>query len=88
MILPFPPRASRLFQSYRFAFDPEIQSDGSIDPLGIARFADGPAEWIFLGMTARMWCPRSCGMAARGINGAFSLLSRLRSPLASFARFA
>jgi hypothetical protein len=43
---------------YRSEFDPEIQGEGSIDPLGLAALADRLADWIFPGMTARMWRPR------------------------------
>jgi hypothetical protein len=43
---------------FRSDFDPEIQGEGSIDPLGLAALADRLADWIFPGMTARMWRPR------------------------------
>jgi hypothetical protein len=43
---------------FRSEFDPEIQGEGSIDPLGLAALADRLADWIFPGMTARMWRPR------------------------------
>jgi len=43
---------------FRSEFDPEIQGEGSIDPLGLATLADRLADWIFPGMTARMWRPR------------------------------
>jgi hypothetical protein len=43
---------------FRSQFDPEIQGEGSIDPLGLAALADRLADWIFPGMTARMWRPR------------------------------
>jgi hypothetical protein len=43
---------------YRSEFDPEVGGEGSIDPLGLAALADRLADWIFPGMTARMWRPR------------------------------
>jgi hypothetical protein len=43
---------------YRSEFDPEVEGEGSIDPLGLAALADRLADWIFPGMTARMWRPR------------------------------
>ena len=43
---------------FRSEFDPEVQGEGSIDPLGLAALADRLADWIFPGMTARMWRPR------------------------------
>jgi len=39
---------------YRTLADPEVQGEGSIDPLGLATLAD----WMLPGMTARMWRPR------------------------------
>ena len=38
--------------------DPEVQGEGSIDPLGLATLADRLADWMLPGMTARMWRPR------------------------------
>src|SRR5207249_2108532 len=38
--------------------DPEVQGEGSIDPLGLATTADHLADWMLPGMTARMWRPR------------------------------
>jgi hypothetical protein len=38
--------------------DPVTQAEGSIDPLGLAALADGLADIILPGMTARMWRPR------------------------------
>jgi hypothetical protein len=38
--------------------DPEVQGEGSIDPLGLATLADHLADWMLPGMTARMWRPR------------------------------
>ena len=53
---------------FRSQFDPEIQGEGSIDPLGLAALADRLADWIFPGMTARMWRPRFLtAMAATSI---------------------
>jgi hypothetical protein len=43
---------------YRTLADPEVQAEGSIDPLGLATLADRLAEWVLPGMTARMWRPR------------------------------
>jgi hypothetical protein len=43
---------------FRSEFDPEVQGEGSIDPLGLATLADRLADWIFPGITARMWRPR------------------------------
>lgn len=43
---------------FRSLPDPEVQGEGSIDPLGLATFADRLADWIMPGMTARMWRPR------------------------------
>lgn len=43
---------------YRSLADPETQSEGSIDPLGLASLADQLADWLLPGMTARMWRPR------------------------------
>src|SRR5437868_5401280 len=43
---------------YRTLADPEIQGEGSIDPLGVATLADRLADWILPGMTARMSRPR------------------------------
>lgn len=43
---------------YRSEADPEVQGEGSIDPLGLLALADRLAEWILPGMTARMWRPR------------------------------
>ncbi len=40
---------------YRSEFDPEVLGEGSIDPSGLAPFVDRLADWIFPGMTARMW---------------------------------
>lgn len=39
---------------FRSEFDPELEGEGSIDPLGLATLADRLADWIFPGMTARM----------------------------------
>jgi hypothetical protein len=38
--------------------DPVTQAEGSIDPLGLAALADGLADTILPGLTARMWRPR------------------------------
>ena len=43
---------------YRSLSDPEVQGEGSIDPLGLATIADHLGDWILPGMTARMWRPR------------------------------
>jgi hypothetical protein len=43
---------------YRSLSDPEIQGEGSIDPLGLATIANHLGDWILPGMTARMWRPR------------------------------
>jgi hypothetical protein len=43
---------------YRTLADPEVQGEGSIDPLGLATLADHLADWMLPGMTARMWRPR------------------------------
>lgn len=43
---------------YRSEADPEVQGEGSIDPLGLLSLADRLAEWILPGLTARMWRPR------------------------------
>ena len=43
---------------YRSESDPEVQGEGSIDPLGLATVADHLADWILPGITARMWRPR------------------------------
>ena len=43
---------------YRSESDPEVQGEGSIDPLGLATVADHLADWIMPGITARMWRPR------------------------------
>jgi hypothetical protein len=43
---------------FRTLVDPEVQGEGSIDPLGLALLADRLADWILPGMTARMWRPR------------------------------
>lgn len=43
---------------YRSLADPEVQGEGSIDPLGLAALADHLADWILPGLTARMWRPR------------------------------
>jgi hypothetical protein len=43
---------------YRTLSDPEVQGEGSIDPLGLATLADRLADWVLPGMTARMWRPR------------------------------
>jgi len=47
-----------MLNPFRSEFDPEIQGEGSIDPLGLATLADRLADWIFPGITARMWRPR------------------------------
>jgi hypothetical protein len=47
-----------MLMPYRTLPDPEVQGEGSIDPLGIATMADRLADWILPGMTARMWRPR------------------------------
>jgi hypothetical protein len=47
-----------MLMPYRTLPDPEVQGEGSIDPLGIANMADRLADWILPGMTARMWRPR------------------------------
>ncbi len=43
---------------YRSESDPEVQGEGSIDPLGLATVAGHLADWILPGVTARMWRPR------------------------------
>lgn len=43
---------------YRTLADPEVQGEGSLDPLGLSNAADRLADWILPGMTARMWRPR------------------------------
>ena len=40
------------------SFDPLTESEGSLDPLGLASVADQLADGILPGLTARMWHPR------------------------------
>lgn len=47
-----------MLMPYRSLADPEVQGEGSIDPLGLATLADRLADWILPGMTARMSRPR------------------------------
>lgn len=47
-----------MLMPYRTLADPEVQGEGSIDPLGLATLADHLADWMLPGMTARMWRPR------------------------------
>ncbi len=47
-----------MLMPYRTLPDPEVQGEGSLDPLGLASAADRLAEWMLPGMTARMWRPR------------------------------
>jgi len=47
-----------MLMPYRSLADPEVQGEGSIDPLGLAKLADRLGDWILPGMTARMWRPR------------------------------
>lgn len=47
-----------MLMPYRTLADPEVQGEGSIDPLGLATMSDRLAEAILPGMRARMWRPR------------------------------
>jgi hypothetical protein len=47
-----------MLMPFRTMADPEIEGEGSIDPLGLATLADRLASWMLPGMTARMWRPR------------------------------
>lgn len=47
-----------MLMPYRTLADPEVQGEGSIDPLGLATLANHLADWMLPGMTARMWRPR------------------------------
>ena len=47
-----------MLMPYRTLADPEVQGEGSIDPLGLATLANHLADWMLPGLTARMWRPR------------------------------
>jgi hypothetical protein len=47
--------------------DPEVEGEGSIDPLGLAAVADRLAEAIVPGVTSRMSRPRLLTVVALGL---------------------